>query len=403
MMNVDYKIAWRYFFSKSNQTVINRISNLAVFVILIATCSLLIVLSAFSGLKDFGLSFSNVFDPDFRILPNKGKVIYVDSLSMEKLKAIPEIIDITPIIEEKVFLSFEGKSHVAFMKGVDENFDSVIPIDSILSIGEWVTPESSSVVIGYGIANTLGASVYDYSSFLKITAPKASSGSIINRRPFKSFPSSVVGLYQVSEDIDKKYIFTNLSLAKDLFEFNPNTFSYLEINSHNSSDKNILQKKIQKILSSDIKIKSRSEINVAIQKMMKTENLAVYLIFTLILIIALFNLSGALLIIILDKKKQLKILSAIGLQKLAYRKIFFYVGCLITFVGGMSGIIIGSLIILLQKNFRFVKVPGTDLAYPVVLEAENLIVVFLTLAFFGSIASFLTVNNIRFVDKSFES
>ena len=137
--------------------------------------------------------------------------------------------------------------------------------------------------------------------------------------------------------------------------------------------------------------------------MMKTENLAVYLIFTLILIIALFNLSGALLIIILDKKKQLKILSAIGLQKLAYRKIFFYVGCLITFVGGMSGIIIGSLIILLQKNFRFIKVPGTDLAYPVVLEAENFIVVFLTLVFFGSIASFLTVNNIRFVDKSFES
>ena len=208
MMNVDYKIAWRYFFSKSNQTVINRISNLAIFVILIATCSLLIVLSAFSGLKDYGLSFSNVFDPDFRILPNKGKQIYVDSLSMEKLKAIPEIIDIAPIIEEKVFLSFEGKSHVAFMKGVDANFDSVISIDSILSIGEWVTPESSSVVIGYGIANTLGASVYDYSSFLKITAPKASSGSIINRRPFKSFPSSVVGLYQVSEDIDKKYIFT---------------------------------------------------------------------------------------------------------------------------------------------------------------------------------------------------
>ena len=95
MMNVDYKIAWRYFFSKSNQTVINRISNLAVFVILIATCSLLIVLSAFSGLKDYGLSFSNVFDPDFRILPNKGKEIYVDSLSMEKLKAIPEIIAVS--------------------------------------------------------------------------------------------------------------------------------------------------------------------------------------------------------------------------------------------------------------------------------------------------------------------
>ncbi len=215
------------------------------------------------------------------------------------------------------------KNHVAFLKGVDKNFDSVIPIDSILTIGEWISPASSSVVIGYGVANILGASVYDYSSFLKITAPKASSASLLNRKPFKSFPSSVVGLYQVSEDIDKKYIFTNLSFARSLFEFKPNTFSYLEIKSKPNSNKSILQKKVEKILNTDIKIKSRPEINQAVQKMMKTENLAVYSIFTLILIVALFNLSGALLIIILDKKRQLKILSAIGLKKLAYRKIFF--------------------------------------------------------------------------------
>ena len=403
MMNVDYKIAWRYFFSKSNQTVINRISNLAVFVILIATCSLLIVLSAFSGLKDFGLSFSNIFDPDFRILPNKGKQIYVDSISINKLKSLPEIIGVSSVIEEKVFLSFEEKNHVAFLKGVDKNFDSVIPIDSILTIGEWISPASSSVVIGYGIANILGASVYDYSSFLKVTAPKASSGSLINRKPFKSFASSVVGLYQVSEDIDKKYIFTNLSFAKSLFEFKPNTFSYLEIKSQPNSNKSILQKKVEKILNTNIKIKSRSEINQALQKMMKTENLAVYSIFTLILIVALFNLSGALLIIILDKKRQLKILSAIGLKKSAYRKIFFYVGCLITFVGGVSGIILGCLIIFLQKQFHFIKVPGTELAYPVILEFENLMVVIFTLFFFGSIASFVTVNNISFLDKSFDS
>ena len=403
MNNVNYKIAWRYFFSKSKQTVINRISNLAVFIILVATCSLLIVLSAFSGLKDYGLSFTNVFDPDFRILPSKGKQIYVDSIAINELKSLSEIVEISPIIEEKVFLSFEEKNHVAFLKGVGKNYEAVIPIDSILSIGEWINPESSSVVIGFGIAEILGASVYDYSSFLKITAPKASKRSLINKKPFTSFPSSVVGLYQVSEDIDKKYIFTNLSFAKNIFDLEQNNFSFIEIKSQSNTDISILKEKVEKILNADVKIKSRSDMNEAIQKMMQTENLAVYLIFTLILIIALFNLSGALLIIIMDKKRQLKILTAIGLEKLAFRKIFFYIGCLITFVGGVLGIIIGCIIIISQMEFQFIKVPGTELAYPVILEFENLLLVFFTLIFFGSMASLVTVKNISFINKSFNS
>ena len=402
-MNVDYKIAWRYFFSKSNQTVINRISNLAVFVILIATCSLLIVLSAFSGLKDFGLSFSNVFDPDFRISPKKGKQIYVDSISLQRLEDLTEIVAIAPIIEDKVFLSFEEKNHVAFLKGVGPNFGLVVPIDSIVSIGEWPSPKSSSVVIGYGIANMLGAGVYDYSSFLKITAPTNKPLKGINPTPFKSLLSSVVGLYQVTEDIDKKYVFSDMSFAKDLFNFKRNTFSYLDITSRSDIDQKILKKKIEEILALEIKFKSRSDLNDAIQKMMKTENLAVYLIFTLILIIALFNLSGTLLIIILDKKRQLKILSAMGLQKFSYRKIFFYVGCLITIFGGFFGILIGCFLILLQKKFPFVKVPGTELPYPVLLEFENIVIVLLTLIILGCIASSLTVNNIKFIDKDFDS
>ena len=186
--------------------------------ILIATCSLLIVLSAFSGLKDFGLSFSNIFDPDFRVLPQKGKQLVVDSISLHRIETIPGIIGVTPVIEEKVFLSFEQKNHVAFLKGVAPNFNSVIPTKSIVSIGEWISPKSSSVVIGSGIANILGSGVYDYSSFLKITALRNKKASGINRRQFLSFPSSVVGLYQVSEDIDKKYVFSDLSFAKDLLE-----------------------------------------------------------------------------------------------------------------------------------------------------------------------------------------
>ena len=128
-MFLVFKIAWRYFFSKSQQTVINRINSIALLVIIIATASLMIVLSAFSGLKEFGLSFSNAFDPDYKVLPRKGKVILLDSLSIKKLEKISCISALAPVLEEKVFLSFNEKSQVAFLKGINKHYLSVIPAD----------------------------------------------------------------------------------------------------------------------------------------------------------------------------------------------------------------------------------------------------------------------------------
>ena len=114
-MRVAFKIAWRYFFSKSRQTIINRINAIALIVIIIASASLLIVLSAFSGLKDFGLSFSNAFDPDYRVTPVQGKTLTIDSIALNQLYSISEINDLAPIIEEKVFLSFKEKNQVAYL------------------------------------------------------------------------------------------------------------------------------------------------------------------------------------------------------------------------------------------------------------------------------------------------
>ena len=126
-MRVAFKIAWRYFFSKSRQTIINRINAIALVVIVVATASLLIVLSAFSGLKDFGLSFSNAFDPDHRVTPVLGKTLTLDSIALNRLHSISEIKDFAPILEEKVFLSFKEKNQVAYLKGVGNDYLKVIP------------------------------------------------------------------------------------------------------------------------------------------------------------------------------------------------------------------------------------------------------------------------------------
>ena len=386
-MSVVLRIAWRYFFSKSSQTVINRINSIALVVIVVATASLMIVLSAFSGLKAFGLSFSNVFDPDYRILPAQGKAIFTDSLSLNLLKEIEGVEAVSPILEEKVFLSFDDKSQVAYLKGVLPDYLSVVPADSLVVVGEWLIPDSSGIVTGYGIASAMGLGVYDYSSFLNISIPKKTSQKNFRQNPFYAQKAVTVGLYQISEDIDKKYVFSNMSFARSLFQYPLDTYSAIEIKTkQNVSSKNLIQK-AYKIFGENIVIKDRIQLNTALYKMLNTENIAVYLIFTLVLIIALFNVVGALVMMILDKKPQMKILTAMGTPSNSLRKIFFLLGMLISFFGGGLGIIIASAAIIIQQNYPFLYVPGTSLPYPVRWEFENFLLVFFTLAILGAIAS----------------
>ena len=386
-MFLVFKIAWRYFFSKSQQTVINRINSIALLVIIVATASLMIVLSAFSGLKEFGLSFSNAFDPDYKVLPRKGKVILLDSLSIKKLEKISCINALAPVLEEKVFLSFNEKSQVAFLKGINKHYLSVIPADSLVAIGEWLVPESNSVVAGYGIGASMDLGVYDYSNFLNISVPKKSIKGNLNQNPFYSQQAVVVGLYQISQDIDKKYVFSSISFARKLFQYPKDAYSAIEIQIKPNTSHDFLSQELRKILGENFVLKDRVAQNTALYKMLKTENIAVYLIFTLVLIIAMFNVVGALVMMILDKKPDMKILEAMGVTTNSLRKVFFILGLLISLIGGAIGIVFASLLIVIQQVRPLLFVPGTSLPYPVNWEFENFILVIMTLTILGMISS----------------
>ena len=386
-MFLVFKIAWRYFFSKSQQTVINRINSIALLVIIVATASLMIVLSAFSGLKEFGLSFSNAFDPDYKVLPRKGKVILLDSLSIKKLEKISCINALAPVLEEKVFLSFNEKSQVAFLKGINKHYLSVIPADSLVTVGEWLVPESNSVVAGYGIGASMDLGVYDYSNFLNISVPKKSIKGNLNQNPFYSQQAVVVGLYQISQDIDKKYVFSSISFARKLFQYPKDAYSAIEIQIKPNTSHDFLSQELRKILGENFVLKDRVSQNTALYKMLKTENIAVYLIFTLVLIIAMFNLVGALVMMILDKKPDMKILEAMGVTTNSLRKVFFILGLLISLIGGAIGIVFASLLIVIQQVRPLLFVPGTSLPYPVNWEFENFILVIMTLTILGMISS----------------
>ena len=386
-MRFPLYIASRYFFTRSKQSVINIINYIALSVVLIAAAALLIVLSAFTGLKDFGLSFSNVFDPDFRIEAIQGKVFEIDSVTLASVKQLDGILAVSGIIEDKVFLNYRDKNHVVYLKGVDSTYQKVIESNRFLSSGAWFSKEFDEVVIGGGVAQVLSLGVYDYNDFLVLTVPKRSASATQLKEPFINKTALVSGIYSVSEELDKKYMFSNLSFARDLFQRKGNVYSSLELKVAPNLNRKQLEEQLRAILKTPIRMRSRTELNAALFKMLNTEQMAIYLIFTLVIIIALFNVVGALIMMILEKRPQLKVLYALGVQPKEIRLIFFYLGGMISWVGGGLGIVLGTTLVLLQRYFPFLYVPGTNFPYPVRLEFQNVAMVLMLLLVLGGLAS----------------
>ncbi|MDB9779862.1 ABC transporter permease [Flavobacteriaceae bacterium] len=386
-MRFPLYIASRYFFTRSKQSVINIINYIALSVVLIATAALLIVLSAFTGLKDFGLSFSNVFDPDFRIEAVQGKVFEIDSVTLASVKQLDGILAVSGIIEDKVFLNYRDKNHVVYLRGVDSTYQKVIESNRFLSSGAWFSKELDEVVIGGGVAQVLSLGVYDYNDFLVLTVPKRSASATQLKEPFINKTALVSGIYSVSEELDKKYMFSNLSFARDLFQRKGNVYSSLELKVAPNLNRKQLEEQLRAILKTPIRMRSRTELNAALFKMLNTEQMAIYLIFTLVIIIALFNVVGALIMMILEKRPQLKVLYALGVQPKEIRLIFFYLGGMISWVGGGLGIVLGTTLVLLQRYFPFLYVPGTNFPYPVRLEFQNVAMVLMLLLVLGGLAS----------------
>jgi len=380
-------IASRYFFTRSKQSVINIINYIALSVVLIAAAALLIVLSAFTGLKDFGLSFSNVFDPDFRIEAIQGKVFEIDSVTLAYVKQLDGILAVSGIIEDKVFLNYRDKNHVVYLKGVDSTYQKVIECNRFLSSGAWFSKELDEVVIGGGVAQVLSLGVYDYNDFLVLTVPKRSASATQLKEPFINKTALVSGIYSVSEELDKKYMFSNLSFARDLFQRKGTVYSSLELKVAPNLNRKQLEEQLRAILKTPIRMRSRTELNAALFKMLNTEQMAIYLIFTLVIMIALFNVVGALIMMILEKRPQLKVLYALGVQPKEIRLIFFYLGGMISWVGGGLGIVLGTTLVLLQRYFPFLYVPGTNFPYPVRLEFQNVAMVLMLLLVLGGLAS----------------
>ncbi|XLS29215.1 ABC transporter permease [Flavobacteriaceae bacterium M23B6Z8] len=387
-------IAKRYLISKSSQNAVNIINRITFIVTIIGAASLFIVLSGFSGLKTFSLSFSNSFDPDLKVLPVQGKFIEFTKDQEQQLAQITGIESYSKELEERVFLSYKQKNHVAYLRGVDQRFLKVTGIDSLIFYGKWFE-QSNEVVAGIRISNLLSLAPNDYINPLEIVVPKPGSGSFnAQSNPFNKAVVVMSGVFSITEELDKKYIFGSLPKVQQLLQKDSNTITAITLKLKDQSMEAEVIKNIKQIFGeAKVEVKNRAQMNDALYKMLNTENLAIYLIFTLVLIIALFNVAGAIIMMILDKKENLKTLFNLGATISSLKRIFFMQGILLVGIGGISGILLGMLVAWMQISFHLVKITPS-LPYPMEIRFINIIIVALTIFILGILAARISSSRI---------
>lgn len=355
--------------------------------VVIASAALFIVLSVFAGLKDYSLQFSSFVDPDLKLLPVEGKSFVFSDNDISIIKSIEGIASYSEIIEERIIIKSENKNLLATLKGVDSNFLNVTNMDSMVTKGNWITPESNDVVSGWGISNNLSFGILDYRKALSLYVPKPGKGQSSSLKSlYNSAYVNNVGLFDVNEELNSEYVFSGIGLAKQLLNYKENQISALELKLSPNANEGDIRAQIDSSFPNRFNIKNRAQLNDALFKMLNTENLAIYLIFTLVIIIALFNVIGAIIMMILDKKKSLNTLFNLGTEPKTIRSIFFWQGSLMTMVSGVMGVILGVLIVFLQQSFELIMLTP-ELPYPSRLNVVNVLIVLATIFALGIFAS----------------
>jgi len=328
-----------------------------------------------------------VFDADLKIYSYQGKSIVFPKELENKLAAIKGVEAYTKTIEERVFIQYRGKNHVAKIKGIDQNFKNVVAVDSILFLNDWLVPNRDEVVVGLGISQKLSLGVLDYSNLLEIYVPKPGAGQILNPSDaFTKRKAVASGMYSVNEELDSEYVFSDIDYARSLLGMKPNEISSIEIKIAPGSDEHLVRSDIKSIFNNNIRIKNRMEQNDSLYKMLNIENLFVYIFVSLIAAIAIFNITGTIIMIIIDKRNNIKTLVSLGLTLKEVRKIFFYNGLIMTSTGLFIGLFFGIIVIFFQQKFGFVPI-APNMPYPVKLEFMNVVIVLVTILFLGGMAS----------------
>ena len=360
-------------------------SRLAGLGVVVGSAALFIVLSGFNGLKDYSLAFTSFVDPDLKLIPAKSKTFVVKDSLLKDVLQLENFLSYSKIVEEDVFLSTSLNGEIVSVKGISESYP-LKTSNSILYDGDWITGPNQ-IVSGWGVANKLSYGVYDYSKSLKLYAPKPGKKQILSiDDSFSRLDVVNVGLFEINEALDFSLVYTSLTDIQRLLGYGEDQLSSVEFILKDPSKIKESIALLESWFGPSFKVKTKEQLNDTLYKMLNTEEVAVYLIFTLVLVIALFNLISSIVIMVLEKRKNLKTLHNSGATHGEIRNIFYYQGLIITLLGGAIGVFIGYLLMLVQQEFSLFMITSS-LPYPVNPRSMTFVVVTVTILILGAVAS----------------
>jgi lipoprotein-releasing system permease protein len=400
------KFAWRYFKAKKTTNAINVIAWVSVLAIIIGTASLIIILSAFNGFESLVKSLYSSFYTDIRIIPAKGKVMQIDSLMLSRVASFPGVRAASLIAEEKALLQNGDFQAIVFIKGVDTNYHAVagVPNKIFRGVFQTGTADDPKAVLGAGVENAIG--VLSDRSLLPLTIYLPRKGLTDLSNPLESLSLGQilpVGSFTIQAEFDNKYVITNLDFLKQQLFYGPDEFSAVEIGLRNPGDEDQVKAGLQHLLGPAFKVQNKYEQNRNLYATIQLEKWAIYAIFSLILLVAAFNMIGALSMLVLEKKKDIQVLQAMGAGEGLIRKIFISEGLLLAIIGLVGGILVALLLYYLQIHYKLVPLQGQSFLidyYPVKLVFRDFILVTSTVLLIGFLASWFPA--VRAAKQPFE-
>jgi lipoprotein-releasing system permease protein len=390
---LKFLFAWRYFKAKKSTNAINIISWVSVSAIILGTASLIVVLSVFNGLEQLVRSLYSSFYTDIKISPVTGKFFHVPNDKLVKLKQIDGVIGYSLTIEDQALLRYNNLQPV-MLKGVDENYKKINGLSKNIFKGDYQlgTADQPQAILGSGIEYALD--IESDRSITPMTVYLFRNGGINEADPESSVHSESIvssGTFRIQEDFDNHYVITNLGFMQRMLGLDSNQYGAIEIATKSDVVMKELKSKLTALFGSGFLIRTLDEQNQTLFSTMKMEKWVIYIILTLILIVAAFNIVGALTMLVLEKKKDIQVLKAMGANNRFIQQIFLNEGILLGILGGGFGFLLAIFLCWLQVNFKLVPLQGNFLIdyYPVKLIPGDFLLVGGTILVVVLVASWL--------------
>jgi lipoprotein-releasing system permease protein len=370
---------------------INIISGISMLGVLIGSAALIIILSVFNGFEEVILSLYSNFTPEIKIEPRLGKTFDPNTAYLNAIQHDLKVFSYTEVLQEKALFKYDNKPFIGTIKGVSDDFLKNKQLDSTIQSGSFTLKSKGQdyVVIGSSIQGSLSINIHDQFSPLDIYSPRR--GGSVGTNPLDEFvvrsvyPSGVFSIDQEFNDI----AIAPIDFVRDLLN-EPKNVSSIEINYKKGTRLDEVQEAIKSKLGNNFIVKNRREQNAELYKTLNYERWFIFMILTFVLIIAIFNIIGSLTMLVIDKRKDIAILTSLGANKQLIQGIFFFEGMMISAIGCVTGMFLGLIFCILQQQFGLVKM-GSKMtvmdAYPIALKLSDFGLVFLTVGAIAIIAS----------------